>query len=150
MGRAGNGRKVCALDVAGVLAGTVLVGCGDDSDTGDGARGASAQGNAQEEGPQAVRSAYDRTAEEDTSKVRLRVQTSAQGGLGDRRRTGCRGPGRRRQRHGAHGAGAADRAACGRSGAVPEDAAGQAQGGKPWIMIDLGKVAAQQGAGSGP
>ena len=41
MSRAGNGRRVCALGVAGVLAGTVLVGCGDDS--GDGTRDTSAK-----------------------------------------------------------------------------------------------------------
>jgi hypothetical protein len=145
MGRAGNGRKVCALGVAGVLAGTVLVGCGDG--TGDGARDSSAEGSTREDGTQAVRSAYDRTAEEDTAKVRLHVRTSAQG---------------------------ASETATGR-GAVDLDDGdsvmtltvqgqrieqrvvdqvlyqkmpnGQAPGGKPWIRIDLGEISAQQGAG---
>ncbi|OUD01700.1 hypothetical protein [Streptomyces swartbergensis] len=147
MGRAANGRKVCALGVAGVLAGTVLVGCGDDDGTGDGARGSSAQGNTQEQGTRAVRSAYDRTAEEDTAKVRLRVQTSAQG-----------------TSESANGQGAVDfddgdsvmtLAVQGQRieqrvvdqvlyQKMPQ---GQAPGGKPWIKIDLGKVSAQQGAG---
>ena len=80
MGRAGNGRRVCALGVAGALAGTVLAGCGDDGDPGDGAQGSAASSaGTREQGTQAVRSAYDRTAEEDTAKVKLRVRTSAQG-----------------------------------------------------------------------
>ncbi|MER5836771.1 hypothetical protein ABT116_39740 [Streptomyces sp. NPDC002130] len=145
MGRAGNGRRVCALSVAGVLAGTVLVGCGDDGD----ARGSSAKtsAGAQEQGTQAVRSAYDRTAEEDTAKVKLKVRTSAQG-----------------TSQTADGQGAVDLddgdsvmtlSVQGRQieqrvidqvlyQKMPK---GQAPGGKPWIKIDLGKVAAQQGAG---
>jgi hypothetical protein len=146
MGTAGKGRKVCALCVAGVLAGTVLVGCGDDDGTGDGARGSSAQGNTQEQGTQAVRSAYDRTAEEDTAKVKLRVQTSAQGASQT-----------------ANGQGAVDLddgdsvMTLTVQGQQIEQRVidqvlyqklpkGQAPGGKPWIKIDLGKVAAQQGA----
>ncbi|MFJ4567985.1 hypothetical protein ACIP4U_30735 [Streptomyces caelestis] len=146
MGRAANGRKVCALGVAGVLAGTVLVGCGDDDGTGDGARGASGGGNAQEQGTQAVRSAYDRTAEEDTAKVKLRVQTSAQGASetangqgavdlddGDSVMTLAVQGQRIEQR-------VVDQVLYQK---MPE---GQAPGGKPWIKIDLGKVAEQQGA----
>jgi hypothetical protein len=146
MGTAGNGRKVCALGVAGVLAGTVLVGCGDDDGTGDGARGSSAQGNTQEQGTRAVRSAYDRTAEEDTAKVRLRVQTSVQGASesasgqgavdlddGDSVMTLTVQGQRIEQR-------VVDQVLYQK---MPQ---GQAPGGKPWIKIDLGKVSAQQGA----
>ncbi|MFJ7295903.1 hypothetical protein [Streptomyces collinus] len=149
MGRAGNGRRVCALGVAGALAGTVLVGCGDDGESGDGAQGTSASSSAgaREQGTQAVRSAYDRTAEEDTAKVKLRVRTSAQGASQT-----------------ANGQGAVDLddgdsvmtlTVQGRQieqrvvdqvlyQRMPE---GRAPGGKPWIKIDLGKVAAQQGTG---
>ncbi|MEU0249950.1 hypothetical protein ABZ192_37725 [Streptomyces sp. NPDC006235] len=147
MRRAGNGRKVCALGVAGVLAGTVLAGCGDDDGTGDGAGGSSAQGNAQEQGTQAVRSAYDRTAEEDTAKVTLRVRTSAQGASetangqgavdlddGDSVMTLTVQGQRIEQR-------VVDQVLYQK---MPK---GQAPGGKPWIKIDLGKVSAQQGTG---
>ncbi|MEU6182894.1 hypothetical protein [Streptomyces coeruleorubidus] len=147
MGTAGNGRKVCALGVAGVLAGTVLVGCGDEDGTSDGARGSSAQGDTQEQGTQAVRSAYDRTAEEDTAKVRLRVQTSTQGAS-----------------ESANGQGAVDlddgdsvMTLTVQGQRIEQRVVdqvlyqkmpkGQAPGGKPWIKIDLGKVSAQQGAG---
>jgi hypothetical protein len=147
MGRAGNGRKICALGVAGVLAGTVLAGCGDDDGTGDGARGSSAEGNAQEQGTQAVRSAYDRMAEEDTAKVRLHVRTSAKGASetangqgavdlddGDSVMTLTVQGQRIEQR-------VVDQVLYQK---MPN---GQAPGGKPWIKIDLGKVSAQQGAG---
>ncbi|MER7481850.1 hypothetical protein ABTX60_30180 [Streptomyces sp. NPDC126510] len=150
MSRAGNGRRVCALGVAGVLAGTVLVGCGDD-DSSDGAQDTSAKSSAgaREQGTQAVRSAYDRTAEEDTAKVKLRVRTSAQGASQT-----------------ANGQGSVDLddgdsvMTLTVQGQQVEQRVidqvlyqklpkGQAPGGKPWIKIDLGKVAAQQGAGDG-
>lgn len=149
MGRAGNGRRVCALGVAGALAGTVLVGCGDDGDSGDGAQGTSASSSAgaREQGTQAVRSAYDRTAEEDTAKVKLRVRTSAQGASQT-----------------ANGQGAVDLddgdsvMTLTVQGQQIEQRVvdqvlyqkmpkGRAPGGKPWIKIDLGRVAAQQGTG---
>ncbi|MZF88522.1 hypothetical protein [Streptomyces sp. SID5643] len=149
MGRAGNGRRVCALGVAGALAGTVLVGCGDDGDSGDGAQGTSASSSAgaREQGTQAVRSAYDRTAEEDTAKVKLRVQTSAQGASQT-----------------ADGQGAVDLddgdsvMTLTVQGQQIEQRVvdqvlyqkmpkGSTPGGKPWIKIDLRKVAAQQGTG---
>ncbi|WP_338775314.1 hypothetical protein [Streptomyces sp. DG1A-41] len=93
-----------------------------------------------------MRSAYDRTAEEDTSKVRLRVQTSAPGASET-----------------ADGQGAVDLDAGDSVMALTVQGQrieqrvvdqvlyqkmpqGQAQGGKPWIKIDLGKVAVQQGA----
>ncbi|MFG3275048.1 hypothetical protein [Streptomyces luteogriseus] len=144
MNRAGNGRRVCALGVAGVLAGTVLVGCGDD---GDGTRGTSAKASAgtREDGTRAVRSAYDRTAEEDTAKVKLRVQTSGRGASqtangqgavdlddGDSVMTVTVRGQQIEQR-------VIDRVLYQK---MPE---GQAPGGKPWIKIDLGKVAARQG-----
>ena len=148
MSRAGNGRRVCALGVAGVLAGTVLVGCGDDS--GDGTRDTSAKASTgtREQGTRAVRSAYDRTAEEDTAKVKLRVWTSARGASQT-----------------ANGQGAVDLddgdsvMTVTVQGQQIEQRVidqvlyqkmpkGQAPGGKPWIRIDLGKVAAQQGTDS--
>ncbi|MFI6376016.1 hypothetical protein [Streptomyces sp. NPDC050546] len=147
MSRAGNGRRVCALGVAGVLAGTVLTGCGDDGDTRDGARGSSAAGGTQEQGTQAVRSAYDRTAEEDTAEVKLRVRTSAQGASesadgqgvvdlddGDSVMTLTVRGQRIEQR-------VIDQVLYQK---MPK---GQAPDGKPWIKIDLGKVAEKQGAG---
>ncbi|MCK8438281.1 hypothetical protein G3I77_36340 [Streptomyces sp. D2-8] len=146
MGRAGNSGRVCALGVAGVLAGTVLVGCGDDGDPGDGTSAKSSAG-AREQGTQAVRSAYDRTAEQDTAKVKLRVRTSAEGASQT-----------------ANGQGVVDLddgdsvMTLTVQGQQIEQRVidqvlyqkmpkGQAPGGKPWIKIDLGKVAARQGTG---
>ena len=146
MSRAGNGRRVCALGVAGVLAGTVLTGCGDDSGTDDGARGSSGKGGTQEQGTQAVRSAYDKTAEEDTARVKLQVRTSAQGTAAT-----------------ANGQGAVDlddgdsvMTVTVQGQRIEQRVVdqvlyqkmpkGQAPGKKPWIKIDLGKVAGQQGS----
>ncbi|GGY41351.1 hypothetical protein [Streptomyces djakartensis] len=149
MGRAGYGRRVCALGAAGVLAGTLLVGCGDDGDTGGGARGSTAKtgAGAREQGTQAVRSAYAKTAEEDTARVKLRVQTSAEGAS---RSAGGQGAvdlddgdsvmtltvqGQRIEQR------VVDQVLYQK---MPK---GQTPGGKPWIKIDLGKVAARQGVG---
>ncbi|MFF5846794.1 hypothetical protein ACIP4T_08495 [Streptomyces massasporeus] len=127
----------------------MLVGCGDDGDSDDGTRGTSADASAgsREQGTRAVRSAYDRTAEEDTAKVKLRVQTSAGGtsqtangqGVvdlddGDSVMTLTMQGQRIEQR-------VIDRVLYQK---MPK---GQAPGGKPWIKIDLGKVAAEQGTG---
>lgn len=149
MGKAGYGRRVCALGVTGVLAGSLLTGCGDDGAAGDGARGSTAKAGAgtQEQGTRAVRSAYDRTAEEDTARVKLRVRTSAQGTSqtadgqgavdledGDSVMTlAVRGQ-RIEQR-------VVDQVLYQR---MPK---GQAPGGKPWIKVDLGKVADRQRTG---
>ncbi|MEU1003039.1 hypothetical protein [Streptomyces tibetensis] len=150
MSRAGNGRRVCALGVAGVLAGTVLVGCGEE-DSGDGAQGTSAKpsAGARERGTQAVRSAYDRTAEEDTAKVKLRVRTSAQGAsqTADGQGTVDLDDGDSVMTLTVQGQQIEQRVIDQILYQKPPK--GQAPGGKPWIKIDLGKVAGQQGAGDG-
>ncbi|MFD7459329.1 MULTISPECIES: LppX_LprAFG lipoprotein [unclassified Streptomyces] len=150
MARSGNGSRIGALSVAGVLAGTVLVtGCGNDSDAAGPSDGVSSTGSAgaREQGTQAVRSAYDKTAEEDTARVTLKVRTSAEGSSatangegtvdlddGDSVMTVTAEGQRIEQR-------VVDRVLYQKP---PE---GQAPGGKPWIKIDLKKVAARQGAG---
>src|SRR4051812_7820857 len=77
----GGSIRVGTATVAGVLVGTVLVGCGNDGDSAEG-KGPSAgkeTSSAREQGTEAVRSAYDKTAEQDTARVKLRVRTSADG-----------------------------------------------------------------------
>jgi hypothetical protein len=130
------------------LAGTVLTGCGDDGDTGDGARGSSGKGGTQEQGTQAVRSAYDRTAEEDTARVKLQVRTSAQSDSATANGQGAVDlddgdsvmtvtvQGQRIEQH------VVDQVLYQK---MPK---GQTPGKKPWIKIDLGKVAGQQGGGN--
>ncbi|GAA2458480.1 hypothetical protein [Streptomyces glaucus] len=146
MSRAGRSMRIGTLMVAGVLAGTVLAGCGDDTGrAGDSPAGKSP--GAREQGTKAVRSAYDRTAEQDTARVTLRVQTSARGesatangrGVvdledGDSVMTVTTQGQRIEQR-------VVDQVLYQK---VPD---GQAPGGKPWIGIDLRKVAEQQAAG---
>ncbi|AIS02079.1 hypothetical protein [Streptomyces glaucescens] len=150
MARSVSGGRIGALSVAGILAGTVLVGCGSDGgDTAGPAKGSSTPGSpgAREPGTQAVRSAYDRTAEEDTARVALKVRTSGGGAAvtangegvvdlddGDSVMTVTAQGQRMEQR-------LIDQVL------YQKPPAGQAPGGKPWIKIDLEKVAARQGAG---
>ncbi|MFD5714005.1 hypothetical protein ACFWHW_27120 [Streptomyces pharetrae] len=149
MGRSVSGGRIGALSVAGILAGTVLVGCGnDDGDTAGPAKGSATPKSpgAREPGTQAVRSAYDRTAEEDTARVTLKVRTSDGGTSvtangkgtvdlddGDSVMTVTAEGQRMEQR-------VIDQVL------YQKPPAGQAPGGKPWIKIDLEKVAARQGA----
>ncbi|HZF91578.1 hypothetical protein [Streptomyces sp.] len=150
MARSVSGGRIGALSVAGILAGTVLVGCGDEGgDTAGPAKGSPTPGSAgaREPGTQAVRSAYEKTAEEDTARVTLKVRTSAEGTSvtangkgtvdlddGDSVMTVTAEGQRIEQR-------VIDQVL------YQKPPAGQAPGGKPWIKIDLKKVAAQQGAG---
>ncbi|MER6348737.1 hypothetical protein ACWC10_04560 [Streptomyces sp. NPDC001595] len=142
-----RGRRIGALSVAGVLAGTVLAGCGNDDGTA-GAAKESPAADTQEQGTRAVRSAYDRTAEEDTARVSLKVRSSAGGESVTANGEGTvdledgdsvmavTAQGQRMEQR------VIDQVLYQK---LPE---GQAPDGKPWIRIDLEKVAAQQGAGS--
>ncbi|MEV5432679.1 hypothetical protein [Streptomyces sp. NPDC052701] len=80
---AGSGIRAGALTVAGVLAGTVPAGCGDDSGSAGRAEGASAESGAgagsREQGTRAVRSACAGTSEQGTARGTLRVRTTAEG-----------------------------------------------------------------------
>jgi hypothetical protein len=140
--------RIGTLTVAGILAGTVLVGCGNDGDADAKKDGSTAKGSpgAQEQGTRAVRSAYERTAEQDTARVALRVRTSAEGKSatasgrgtidlddGDSVMTLTTQGQRIEQR-------VVDQVLYQKA---PE---GQTPGDKPWIRIDLRKVAEQQGA----
>ncbi|MFF0108397.1 hypothetical protein [Streptomyces hirsutus] len=149
MVRPGGSIRVGTATVAGVLAGTVLVGCGNDGDSAEG-KGPSAgkeTSSAREQGTEAVRSAYDKTAEQDTARVTLRVQTSAGGtsvtangrgtvdlGDGDSVMTLSAQGERIEQR-------VVDQVLYQR---LPRS---EAPGGKPWIKIDVQKVAERQGVG---
>ncbi|GAA2274133.1 putative lipoprotein [Streptomyces ruber] len=151
MARTGSGKRVGTLTVAGVLAGTVLVACGDGDSADDagnaGSASASESAGAREQGTQAVRSAYDKTAEEDTARMTMRVVTSAQGqsvtvdgegtidlSEGDSVMTVTAQGQEIEQR-------VVDQVLYQK---MPEQ---QGSGGKPWIKIDLEKAAAQQGGG---
>lgn len=149
MARSGRSR-IATLSVAGVLAGTVVVGCGNDGDTAGPAeesratKGAGARGQATE----TVRSAYDRTADEETARVTLRTRTSAEGESATVRGKGAvdlddgdsvltlTADGQRIEQR------VIDQLL------YQKPPAGQAPDDKPWIKIDMRKVAAQQRAGN--
>ncbi|WP_320784966.1 hypothetical protein [Streptomyces sp. CRN 30] len=137
------------MTVASVLVGTVLVGCGDGDDSTDSAGNASTSESpgAREDGTQAVRAAYDKTAEEETARMTMRVQTSAQGQsvTVDGEGTIDLADGDSVMTATAQGQKVEQRVV---DQVLYQKAPGQeGAGGKPWIKIDLEKAAQQQGAG---
>lgn len=146
-----RGMKAGAIAVASVVGSVVLAGCGNDSEPktqGDGSSASvskGSRGSDQDQGTSAVRTAYDKTAEAESARMTIKMTLSAEG-----------------KTITSDGKGALDLAegdsvmtitAQGKSieqrvvdQVLYQKAPGQkAPGGKPWIKIDLEKVAAQQG-----
>ncbi|MFJ8543652.1 hypothetical protein ACIRFH_16825 [Streptomyces sp. NPDC093586] len=144
-----RGRKAVAVATAVVMGSVALTGCGDDSEPGAGGStaSASASGSAgtREQGTAAVRGAYDKTAEAETAKLTIRVKADANG-----------------ESVTANGRGAVDLAEGDSTMTVAAEGKSIEQrvvdqvlyqkvpdrktaGGKPWIKIDLKRVAGRQG-----
>jgi hypothetical protein len=142
--------KAGAVATAVVMGSVALTGCGDDSEPAAGGSTASASASssagAQEQGTKAVRSAYDKTADAETAKLTIKVKADANG-------TSVT----------ADGQGAIDLAEGDSTMTVTAEGQSIEQrvvdqvlyqkvpdqktaGGKPWIKIDLKRVAGQQGA----
>ncbi|MFE6590793.1 hypothetical protein [Streptomyces sp. NPDC057781] len=146
-----RGMKVGAIAVAAVMGSVVLAGCGDDSEPTTQGGGASASasnsggGSGQEQGTSAVRAAYDKTAEAESARMTIKMKLAAEGKTitsdgkgvidlaeGDSVMTITAQDKSIEQR-------VVDQV-------LYQKVPGQkAPGGKPWIKIDLKKVAAQQG-----
>ncbi|MEJ1201173.1 MULTISPECIES: hypothetical protein [unclassified Streptomyces] len=146
-----RGMKVGAIAVAAVMGSVVLAGCGDDSEPKTQGGGASASasnsggGSGQEQGTSAVRAAYDKTAEAESARMTIEMKLAAEGKTitsdgkgvidlaeGDSVMTITAQDKSIEQR-------VVDQV-------LYQKVPGQkAPGGKPWIKIDLKKVAAQQG-----
>ncbi len=141
-----RGMKAGTITIAAVMGSVVLTGCGgDDEPKADGGASSAASGSAQdqERSTKAVRAAYDRTAEAESARMTVRTRLAAE----DRTIT-------------SEGKGVLDLA--GGDSVMTITAEGQsleqrvvdevlyqkAPEGKPWIKIDLEKVAAQQGVGN--
>ncbi|MEU3148616.1 hypothetical protein [Streptomyces sp. NPDC006999] len=135
--------RVGTATVAGVLAGTVLAGCG----TVGGSPAGKETSSTREQDTKALRSAYGKTAEQDTARVTLRVQTSADGTSmtasgrgtvdlrdGDSVMTLSAQGGRVEQR-------GVDQVLYQK---LPRS---EVPGGKPWIRIDLQKAAERRAVG---
>ncbi|MEU4655883.1 hypothetical protein AB0G32_18380 [Streptomyces sp. NPDC023723] len=148
-----RGTKTGAITVAALLGGAVLAGCGADGTDGtpkarDGSASASASSSspaAQEPGTAEVRAAYDKTAEAESARTTIDMELAAGG------RTVT-----------SEGKGAIDLAEgdsvmtiTAQDTAIEQRVVDQvlyqqvpdqqASAGKPWISVDLAKVAAQQG-----
>ncbi|MFE6283257.1 hypothetical protein [Streptomyces sp. NPDC057877] len=142
--------RTTAIATALVTSSVVLAGCGDDSEpeSGQPAASASASGGGegtQERGTAAVRTAYEKTAEAETAKLTIRatvnaggetVTTNGRGALdladGDSTMT-VSAPGQSVEQR------VVDRT-------LYQREPGQKASDKPWVKIDLDKVAEQQGA----
>ncbi|WP_138905337.1 LppX_LprAFG lipoprotein [Streptomyces albidochromogenes] len=145
-----------AVSMAGAVACTALVACGSDgSDPGGKTAGrdkaAEKSPGAQEDGTAAVRSAYDRTAEAQTARMKLTTRTTAQGesviaegqgvidlAEGDSEMTLTAGGQKIEQR-------VVDGILYQKP---PEEQQAKVPGKKPWIKIDLKKAAQRAGGDS--
>ncbi|MFJ5063330.1 hypothetical protein ACIP96_28460 [Streptomyces nigra] len=141
--------KASAIGTAVLLGSVALTGCGGDDEPEAGkpaAAGESAGGRQQS--TQAVRGAYDKTAEADSAKMTMKVKAAAEGKSitsdgegaidfedGDSTMTITAGGRAVEQR-------VVDQV-------LYQKVPGQQKDGKPWTKIDLSKVARQQGADPG-
>ncbi|MEU9588983.1 LppX_LprAFG lipoprotein [Streptomyces sp. NPDC048193] len=145
-----RGMKAGAVATAIVMGSVALTGCGDDGGSEAGGTTASASASssagARQQDTQAVRNAYDRTAEAETAKLTIKVKADANGksvtadgrgaldlAEGDSTMTITAGGQSVEQR-------VVDQVLYQK---VPDP---KAAGGKPWVKIDLKRVAGQQGA----
>lgn len=144
-----RGTKAGTITMAAVMGSLVLTGCGGDGESeskGDASPSATTgQGGGQEQGTTAVRAAYDKTAEAESARMTVRMKMAAEGTTvtsdgegvldlaeGDSVMT-IEAQGERLEQR------VVDQV-------LYQKAPGQkAPGGKPWIKIDLQKVAEQQG-----
>ncbi|MET7296685.1 hypothetical protein ABZS79_32060 [Streptomyces griseoloalbus] len=143
-----KGMKVGAITIAAVM-GSVLAGCGDDSEPTDAKDGSSSRASSgdggQDEGTTAVRAAYDKTAEAESARMTVKMKLAAEGTTVTSDGQGVLDL--------AEGDSVMTVTAEGKSleqrvidEVLYQKAPGQkAPGGKPWVKIDLKKVAAQQG-----
>ncbi|CAL9667627.1 hypothetical protein SUDANB176_07306 [Streptomyces sp. enrichment culture] len=141
--------KAGAIAIAAVMGSVVLAGCGDSSEpkTQEGGASASAgkNGDSREQGTSAVRAAYDRTAEAESARMVIKMKLSAEG-----RTVASNGEGVIDLAEGdsvmtitAEGKSIEQRVV---DQVLYQKVGGQRTAeGKPWIKIDLKKVAAQQG-----
>ncbi|MFE5190363.1 hypothetical protein [Streptomyces sp. NPDC056628] len=144
-----RGARASAIGTAVLLGSVVLTACGGDSEPEAGKPAAAGESDGgRQQGTQAVRGAYDKTAEADTAKMTVKVRAAAEG-----------------KTVSSDGKGAIDFedgestmtvTAAGRTveqrvvdQVLYQKVPGQKKDGKAWMKIDLRKVAEQQGADPG-
>lgn len=152
MAHLASGIRAGAIGAVGLLACGVLTGCGSDGDSeGKSGKTSSAGASGGSGGTAAVRTAYSKTAEEETARMTLRTETSAEGKSavaegegaldledGDSTMTISAGGQKVEQR-------VVDQVVYQK---LPAKQRAQVPGDKPWIKIDLKKAAAEQNSGS--
>ncbi|MFE2282237.1 hypothetical protein ACFXAE_34410 [Streptomyces sp. NPDC059454] len=147
-----KGTKADAIVVAAVMGSVVLSGCGEGSGSkteGDGTPpSASGSADAQEQGTTEVRAAYDKTAEAESARMTIRMNLAAEGQTITSEGKGVLGLAE----------GDSVMTVTAQDETIEQRVVDQVlyqkvpgqktPGGKPWIKIDLEKVAAQQGLGN--
>ncbi|GGW99971.1 hypothetical protein GCM10010297_22420 [Streptomyces malachitofuscus] len=147
-----RGTKIGAAVVAAVMGSVVVTGCGDDGEPkareGSASASAGKSADGREQGTAAVRAAYDKTAEAESARMKIRMKLSADG-----RTITSDGKGVLDLAEGdsVMTVTAQDKTIEQRvvDQVLYQKVPGQkGPGGKPWIKIDLEKAAAQQGLGN--
>ncbi|MEV0977645.1 hypothetical protein [Streptomyces sp. NPDC049915] len=139
--------KSGALMVATAALGGVLAGCGSD-DGSDTPGKAGRSGAAREQGTAAVRAAYDRTAQADTAKLTVRVRATADGqtAVSDGRGVVDLKDGDSALTVTAQGRPVEQRVV---DQILYQKVPGaRTPAGKPWVRVDLKRLASQQGLGT--
>ncbi|MEU2786934.1 LppX_LprAFG lipoprotein [Streptomyces sp. NPDC007110] len=144
-----RGAKASAIGTAVLLGSVVLGGCGGDSEP-EAGKPAAADGSTggRQQSTQAVRAAYDKTAEAETAKMTLKTKAAAEGKTVDSDGKGVIDfeDGDSTMTVTAEGRTVEQRVV---DQVLYQKVPGQKKDGKPWMKIDLGKVAEQQGADPG-
>src|SRR4051812_34309918 len=151
MAHLASGIRAGAIGAASLLACGMLTACGSDGDSEGKAGKTSASASGGAGGTAAVRTAYDKTAEEETARMTLRTETSAAGKTaaaqgegvidledGESTMTISAGGQKIEQR-------VVDQVLYQK---LPPEQRAQIPGDKPWTKIDLKKAAAEQNSGS--
>ncbi|MYR41809.1 hypothetical protein [Streptomyces sp. SID5910] len=145
-----RGMKAASVATAAVMGSVALAGCGGDSEPAAGgstaSTSASSSAGARQQDTTAVRNAYDRTAEAETAKMTMKVKADANGKsvTADGRGALDLAEGDSTMTITAEGQSIEQRVV---DQVLYQKAPDQkAAGGKPWMKIDLKRVAGQQGA----
>ena len=144
-----TGAKASAIGTAVLLGSAVLTGCGGDGEPEAGKPAAAGESTGgRQQSTQAVRGAYEKTAEADTAKMTVRVKAAAEGKTVDSDGKGAIDfeDGDSTMTVTAQGRTVEQRVV---DQVLYQKVPGQKKDGKSWMKIDLREVAEQQGADPG-
>ncbi|MEU6546235.1 hypothetical protein [Streptomyces sp. NPDC046859] len=143
-----RGARASAIGTAVLLCSVALTACGGDGEPEAGKAAASESAGGRQQGTQAVRGAYDKTAEADTAKMTVKVKAAAGGKTVSSDGEGAIDfeDGESTMTVTTEGRSVEQRVV---DQVLYQKVPGQKKDGKAWMKIDLRKVAEQQGADPG-